>query len=98
MTAPTTEQYAQYDRLISVGVDPDVAAYLTDIDECACVMPHQSCRICRGAAKAMAMEPTFDEALGEYVAQTLVGCEVYGQTRAACDERLREANRVVTPK
>jgi len=43
----------------------------------------------------MAMEPTFDETIGEWVAVTLTGCEVYGQTRMDCEDHLREANRVV---
>ena len=40
-------------------------------------------------------EPTFDETLGEYVAVTLAGCEVYGASWSECEQRLREANRVV---
>ena len=40
-------------------------------------------------------EPTFDEAMGEYVAVTLAGWEAFGATRRECEERLREANRVV---
>lgn len=51
MKEPTTEQETEYDALLAAGADPDLAAYLTGIDECGCVMPHQSCRICRGAAK-----------------------------------------------
>lgn len=51
MNEPTTEQETQYDRMIAAGADPDIAAYLTGIDECNCVLPEQSCRICRGAEK-----------------------------------------------
>lgn len=50
MRAPTEQQYEQYDALVAAGVGEDVAAYLAGIDECHCVMPEQSCRMCRGAA------------------------------------------------
>ncbi len=50
-TEPTTAQETEYDRMLAAGADPDVSAYLTGIDECHCVMPWQSCRICRGSAK-----------------------------------------------
>lgn len=50
-TEPTTQQETEYDRLLAAGVDPDLAAYMANIDDCNCVLPEQSCRICRGAAK-----------------------------------------------
>ena len=42
----------------------------------------------------MSSEPRFDEKLGEYVAETRTGAEVYGQTWQQCYDRLCEANRV----
>ena len=40
-------------------------------------------------------EPGFDSSLDCWVAVDLEGREVYGETRAACWERLREANEII---
>lgn len=62
-TEPTTEQETQYDRMVAAGADEDIAAYLTGIDECNCVLPEQSCRTCRAAARYYHEEETLDELL-----------------------------------
>ena len=55
MNKPTTEQETQYAAMLAAGIDPDLAAYMANIDDCNCVLPEQSCRMCRGAAKESAM-------------------------------------------
>ncbi len=51
MNKPTTEQETQYAAMLAAGIDPDLAAYMANIDDCNCVLPEQSCRMCRGAAR-----------------------------------------------
>ena len=43
-------------------------------------------------ASEEADQPQYDPTIGEYVARTLAGYEVFGQTRAECLGRLVQAN------